>query len=94
MEICDRSRMSLIDLNYEIPLIGFSCDSDTSILLSGLEDSRIIAKKNGPKLVEFIFDLKGKCPDTDVSLFQHSLAAIGVLSSLDCPTNNPDWNDN
>jgi hypothetical protein len=94
IEIFDRARMSLADLNYEIPLIGFSWDSDTPILPSGWETAKIIAKENGPKLAEFIFDLKDKCPDTDVRLIAHSMGARVVLSSLDSLTSNPDWNNN
>jgi len=42
--------MSLADLNYEIPLIGFSGDSNTPIPPPGWETAKIIAKENGPKL--------------------------------------------
>jgi hypothetical protein len=94
IEIFDRARMSLADLNYEIPLIGFSWDSDTPILPSGWETAKIIAKENGAKLAQFIFDLKDKCPDTNVRLIAHSMGARVVLSSLDSLTNNSNWNNN
>jgi hypothetical protein len=93
-EIFDRARMSLANLNYEIPLIGFSWDSDTPILSSGWETAKIIAKKNGPKLAEFIYDLKEKCPNTAIQLIAHSMGARVVLSSLDSLTNNLNWNNN
>lgn len=86
--------MSLADLNYEIPLIGFSWDSNTPIPPPGWETAKIIAKENGPKLAQFIYDLKNKCPQTDVRLIAHSMGARVVLSSLDSLTNNPNWNNN
>jgi hypothetical protein len=86
--------MSLADLNYEIPLIGFSWDSNTPIPPPGWETAKIIAKENGPKLAQFIYDLKNKCPQTDVRLIAHSMGARVVLSSLDILTNNPNWNNN
>jgi hypothetical protein len=94
IEIFDRARMSLADLNYEIPLIGFSWDSDTPISSAGWETAKIIAKKNGPKLAEFIYDLKEKCPNTAIRLIAHSMGARVVLSSLDSLTNNLNWNNN
>jgi hypothetical protein len=94
IEIFDRARMSLADLNYEIPLIGFSWDSDTPISPAGWETAKIIAKKNGPKLAEFIYDLKEKCPNTAIQLIAHSMGARVVLSSLDSLTNNLNWNNN
>jgi alpha/beta hydrolase family protein DUF900 len=94
LEIFDRTRISLAALNYEIPLIGFTWDSDTPISQPGWETAKMIAKENGPKLAKFIFDLKDKCPETDVRLIAHSMGARVVLSSLDSLTNNPDWNNN
>lgn len=94
IEIFDRARMSLANLNYEIPLIGFSWDSDTPISPLGWETAKIIAKKNGPKLAEFIYDLKDKCPNTAIRLVAHSMGARVVLSSLDSLTNNMNWNNN
>ena len=94
IEIFDRARMSLANLNYKIPLIGFSWDSDTPILPPGWETAKIIAKKNGPKLAEFIYDLKEKCPNTAIRLIAHSMGARVVLSSLDSLTNNLNWNNN
>ena len=94
IEIFDRARMSLADLNYEIPLIGFSWDSDTPISPPGWETAKIIAKKNGPKLAEFVYDLKEKCPTTAIRLIAHSMGARVVLSSLDSLNNNINWNNN
>jgi hypothetical protein len=74
--------------------IGFSWDSNTPIPPPGWETAKIIAKKNGPKLAKFIFDLKDKCPDTDVRLIAHSMGARVVLSSLESLTNNLNWNNN
>jgi hypothetical protein len=94
IEIFDRARMSLADLQYRIPLIGFSWDSNTPISPAGWWTAKIIAKENGPKLAEFLYDLKETCPNTAIRLIAHSMGARVVLSSLDSLTNNPDWNNN
>jgi Alpha/beta hydrolase of unknown function (DUF900) len=93
IEIFDRARMSLVDVNYPITLIGFSWDSDTQILPPGWGIAEIIAKKNGPKLAHFISDLKDNCPNTDIRLIAHSLGARVVLSSLDSLNKNQEWNN-
>ena len=94
IEIFDRARMSLADVQYRIPLIGFSWDSNTPISPAGWWTAKIIAKENGPKLAEFLYDLKETCPNTAIRLIAHSMGARVVLSSLDSLTNNPDWNNN
>jgi esterase/lipase superfamily enzyme len=56
--------------------------------------AEIIAKKNGPKLAHFIFDLKDNCPNTDIRLIAHSLGARLVLSALNSLHNeNQEWNN-
>lgn len=94
LEISDRARLSLESLDYTFPVIGFSWDSDTEISQDGWRDAKLIAKENGPKLAQFVIDLKEKCPQTAVRIIAHSLGARVVLSSLDSLTNNEIWNSN
>ena len=94
-EIFDRVRLSLQSMEYRFPVIGFSWDSDTEIFASnGWDYAKIIARENGPKLAQFILDLKDNCPETNIRLIAHSLGARVVLSSLDNLNNNQRWNDN
>ena len=81
-EIFDRLRLSLESVGYNFPVIGFSRDSDTIISSEGWDYAKIIAKKNGPKLAQFILDLQDNCPQTKIRLVAHSLGARVVLSSL------------
>ena len=59
-EIFERLNMSLKDVGYNSSLIGFSWDSDTKIDSAGegWNIAKIIAKGNGPKLAQFLLDLK------------------------------------
>jgi hypothetical protein len=93
-EIVDRARLSLDSLSYGFPVIGFSWDSDTEISSSGWNYAKIIAKENGPKLAQFILDLKESCPQNEIRLIAHSLGAMVVLSSLDSLHSNQIWNGN
>jgi hypothetical protein len=93
-EIVDRVRLSLESLAYRFPIIGFSWDSDTKISSSGWHYAKIIAKENGPKLAQFILDLKESCPQIGIRLIAHSLGAMVVLSTLDILHSNQIWNDN
>jgi hypothetical protein len=94
--IFNRARMSLAANNYSIPLIGFSWDSNTTITLdgSGWLIAKGIAQNNGPKLADFIFDYKSKCPDIDIRVVAHSLGAKVVLNALQGLSGNPTWNSN
>lgn len=93
-EIVDRARLSLESLEYMFPVIGFSWDSDTEISSSGWNYAKIIPKENGPKLAQFILDLKESCPQTEIRLIAHSLGAMVILNSLDSLHNNQIWNGN
>jgi hypothetical protein len=93
-EIFDRARLALNSAGYAFPVIGFSWDSDTEVSPSGWHYANIIAKKNGPKLAQFIFDLQENCPQTKIRLIAHSLGARVVLSSLNSLNNNQIWNNN
>jgi esterase/lipase superfamily enzyme len=81
--VFDRARLSLGSLGYSSPIVGFSWDSDTKISNDGWNNAQIIAKENGPKLAQFVVDLKEKCPQIKIRMIAHSLGARVVLSSLD-----------
>src|SRR5919112_4795138 len=90
----DRTAKSLAANNYSIPLIGFSWDSNTHLSKNGWEVAKNIAKDNGQKLAQFIFDFKNKCRDTDPRLIAHSLGAAVVKSALITMSNNQTFNKN
>lgn len=94
-EIFDRARKSLVANNYNIPLIGFSWDSDTKISRNGTGwlAAKLIAKDNGPKLAQFISDYKNKCQETDIRLIAHSMGARVALSSLESLYKSQGWNN-
>ena len=50
-----------------------------------------IADKNGPKLAQFILDLKSKCRDTDIRIIAHSLGGEVVNSTLASLSSNQQW---
>ena len=90
----DRTAKSLAANNYSIPLIGFSWDSNTPLNKNGWEIARNIAKDNGLKLAQFIFNFKNKCKDIDVRLIAHSLGVAVVNSTLITISNNHTLNNN
>jgi hypothetical protein len=93
--IFDRARMSLAANNYSIPVIGFSWDSNTTIITpnnSGWSIAKDIAQDNGPKLANFIFDYKENCSNTNIRIIAHSLGARVILNALQDLTGNQEWN--
>ncbi len=72
--------MSLAANSYEVPLVGFSWDSNTPLNKDGWETAKRIAENNGPKLAQFILEFKSKCKDTDIRPVSHSLGG----SVVDC----------
>lgn len=87
-ERLNRVKQSLERDNYSEPLVGFSWPSDTL-----WPDAKFIAKANGPKLANLIFELKNACPQADIRVIAHSLGARVTLSALDSLIENPTWND-
>jgi hypothetical protein len=94
----DRVKMSLENNSYSIPIIGFSWGSDTE-----WSAAKAIAKWNGPKLADFIFNLANICKqqqqqeknnETKIRLIGHSLGSRVILSSLDSLHKNSTWNNN
>jgi hypothetical protein len=90
-ERLDRVRLSLVENNHSISLVGFSWPSNT-----GWEDAKLIAKQDGPKLAHFIFDYVSNCKhqqnkDVNVRLISHSQGARVILSALDDLHKNLAW---
>ena len=88
-EQTERVFLSLQDLNYEIPLIGFSWSSDTVFSLDnptlsnkGWNIAKIIANNNGPLLAKLILGYKEICPNDEIRLIAHSLGSRVTLSAL------------
>lgn len=81
-EQTERVYLSLQDIDYEIPVIGFSWSSDTKVSEEGWDIAKIIANKNGPLLSKFINEYKEICPNTDIRLVAHSLGSRVTLSAL------------
>ncbi|HJT85245.1 MAG TPA: DUF726 domain-containing protein [Nitrososphaeraceae archaeon] len=81
-EQTERVYLSLQDINYDIPVIGFSWSSNTDVSEEGWDLAKIIANKNGPLLSKFINGYKEICPNTDIRLVAHSLGSRVTLSAL------------
>jgi hypothetical protein len=88
-EQTERVYLSLQDINYEIPVIGFSWSSDTSFSLNdpilskkGWDIAKVIANKNGPLLAKFINEYKKICQNDEIRLVAHSLGSRVTLSAL------------
>src|SRR5215211_8410044 len=88
----------LKDVGYNSSLIGFSWDSDTKIDFDGegWNIAKIIAKGNGPKLAQFLLDLKNYCIEhsnnnIEIRLVGHSLGSRVILSALNSLDNNNEW---
>lgn len=93
----DRVKMSLDHNTYSIPVIGFSWDANVLWPIA-----QPIAKSNGLKLAQLIFNLKNVCEEQDpadsskhfkIRLIGHSLGARVILSGLESLRNNTIWND-
>ena len=89
-EQTERIKMSLNNNSYNMPVIGFSWDSN--VPQGGWTVSTIIAKENGPKLAQFISDFMDKCPHSKVRLIGHSMGARVTLSTIDSLHTNKEWN--
>ncbi len=78
----------LRQLGYRHPVIGFSYDSNTkgvqykSGVLEATMIGRIIARKNGKNLAQFVQNFKKNCPHTKIRLMGHSLGTEVILYAL------------
>jgi pimeloyl-ACP methyl ester carboxylesterase len=82
-ERLDRVKLSLENNNYSTSLIGFSWKSDINWI-----DAKSLAKENGKKLANFIFDYMNNCQlqinkTSNIKLIGHSLGARVIFSCLD-----------
>ena len=68
--------------NYDVPVVGFSWDSDTRVNPGGFNIAKEIANKNGELLADLIADYKSTCPNDVVRLISHSLGSRVILSAL------------
>jgi hypothetical protein len=91
-EQIDRTKLSLNANGYNIPVVGFSWDSNTATNPSGWNIAKIIANQNGPKLANFISDFKANSPNCNIRIIAHSLGAKIVESTLiSLYNNNQKW---
>jgi hypothetical protein len=89
-EQTERVFLSLQDLKYKIPVIGFSWSSDTVFSLDnptlsnkGWNIAKKIANNNGPLLAKLILGYKEICPNDEIRLIAHSLGSRVTLSALE-----------
>lgn len=100
-EQTQRVYLSLKNEGYQIPLIGFSWDSNTTFSFDDINLSRHgwdiakkIANKNGPLLAKFILDYKNECPNDNLRIIAHSLGSRVILSAIQYLYDNENMNDN
>ena len=67
---------------YNIPVLGFSWDSNTVVNPSGWTIAKSIATQNGRKLAKFLSDFRTNCPNHNIRIIAHSLGAKVVESAL------------
>ena len=90
-EQLDRIKMSLDANGYDIPLIGFTWDSNTSVDQDGWGIAKLIADQNGAKLAEFISDFKNNCDLDNVRVVSHSMGARVVGKALTILDTQQGW---
>jgi hypothetical protein len=73
-------RYSLEKHGYTHPVVGFSWDTDQTIV--EWESGKIIARWNGPKLAQFTADYKRENPDTKIRYISNSLGSQPIFESL------------
>jgi hypothetical protein len=100
-EQTQRVYLSLKNEGYQIPLIGFSWDSNTAFSLNdvnlsiqGWNIAKKIANNNGPLLAKFILDYKKECPNDNLRIIAHSLGSRVILSALQFMHEDKIRNDN
>lgn len=88
-EQTERVSLSLEKAGYDIPVIGFSWDSNTEFSLDDLSLSKhgwniakIIANSNGPLLGNFIQQFNDDCPNDKLRIIAHSLGSRVTLSAI------------
>jgi hypothetical protein len=81
--------LSIQKEGYNIPVIGFSWDSNTAFSLTNVDISqrgwriaKIIAYENGPILEKFIDRFKDECQESKLRIIAHSLGSRVKLSAI------------
>ena len=93
-EQIDRTILSLNMNEYNIPVLGFSWDSNTVVNPSGWAIAKSIANQNGTKLARFLSDFRTNCPNHNIRIIAHSLGARVVESALINLNNDQVWKKN
>ena len=88
-EQIERVFLSIQKEGYNIPVIGFSWDSNTAFSLTNVDISqrgwriaKIIANENGPILEKFIDRFKDECQESKLRIIAHSLGSRVTLSAI------------
>jgi hypothetical protein len=81
-EQTERVFLSLLSSAYNIPVIGFSWDSNTAKNPMGWGIAKLIANQNGQNLANFVLNFKDECPNNDLRIIAHSLGSRVVLSAI------------
>jgi Alpha/beta hydrolase of unknown function (DUF900) len=94
----ERVFLSLNDSDYDIPVIGYSWDSNTSfsltdpnVALDGWSIAKKIANGNGQLLAQLILDFKEACEGDNVRIIAHSLGGRLTLAALQSIHVDPEW---
>lgn len=75
--------------SYEYQLVGFSWKTNNGICADLIKAN---ANLNGPKLAQFIQDLKNENPDVKIHLIGYSMGARVVLMAIQDLNAEPQWN--
>jgi hypothetical protein len=88
-EQTERVFLSIRKEGSNIPVIGFSWDSDTAFSLDNIDLSqrgwriaKQIANENGPILAKFIDSFKDECQGSKLRIIAHSLGSRVTLSAI------------
>jgi hypothetical protein len=87
-EQTERVSLSLQRIGYNIPVIGFSWDSDTIQNRNGWGIAKVIANENGPILAKFIDSFKDECQESKLRIIAHSLGSRVTLSAIQSLSDN------
>jgi hypothetical protein len=87
-EQTERVALSLRKEGSNIPVIGFSWDSDTIQNPNGWEIAKVIANENGPILAKFIDSFKDECQESKLRIIAHSLGSRVTLSAIQSLSDN------
>ncbi len=82
------AKKRLVELRYKYPVIGFSYDANTKgahikkCERKALNTGKLIARKNGKNLSQFIIDFKRANPSAKIRLMGHSLGSNVIQSTV------------